>query len=115
MVDGAKGNDRSGGDRVLRDPGYAGELAGSSSQLPERRRQRKDAVLGVGTAPAGLVEVGDFGRSPVAGVIEERVEIGQAKPAADKDGQQQERAQPAEGLTHATSLEGGSEFVYRRR
>jgi hypothetical protein len=65
----------------------------AARQLAERSRQRENAPLGVSAAPTGLIVMRELSRCPVARVIEERVQIGQAEPAADKDCQQQECAQ----------------------
>jgi hypothetical protein len=75
---------------------------GHRAQLAQRGRYREDAVLRVGAAAAGLVEVGDFRRDWMPARMEQQcVYVGQAELAADERGGEKESAYATDqGSTH---------------
>jgi hypothetical protein len=63
-------------------------------ELPERGRDRQDAMFGVGSAPAWQIEVGNLGRRAPSGVVEQRIEVGQPEAPADEGSEEEERGEP---------------------
>jgi hypothetical protein len=87
---------------------------GGRRDLGQRCQEGEGAALRVCAAAAGQVDVTDVGRRTDAmGVIQQRVEVGQGKPAPDKERGQEQREETVWAATsHATSLERRLCFVY---
>jgi hypothetical protein len=67
------------------------------------------AVLGVASAPARAVHVGDVTRRVRTRVVEQRVQVRRPKPTDDEDQGEEQRAQPARrSLIHAEEFSQAS-------
>jgi hypothetical protein len=77
-----------------------------NSELVNRNDGVKDAVLGVGTATVGGIEVGNTGgrRGLPTSVIEQLIESGQAYAAPGEQSKEEGRVELPEGPAHGTSL-----------
>ena len=86
---------------------YTEKLLGVGGVLADRGRRHQDAMLGVGTAPARGIEVGDagrWGRVP-AHMVEQLVQGGQTCAAPDEQRQEDDCVQAlSDGPAHGKSL-----------
>ncbi len=113
-VGGARGhhrNDELAGRARRGEPDRGDE---SGPELPQGGHDRKNTVLGVRSAPAGKIEVGDLSRCDPSRVVEQRIQVWQPEAPADECGEEEVRGEPPGEPNHAPqSTERGSVCLLR--